>query len=233
MDRSLARAEVVVSTLATRDDLVRNHRLAPSRATVVPLGVDLDRFRPAADGRADPPYFFTLSSADDRDRTDLVLQAFARYRSAPGGRGRLVIGGSLGDRVEGLQRMAAQLGIAGEVELPGRLTDDELAGCNARAVATVHASSDEGFGLQPLEAMAGGSLLIATRTPSLEEVAAGAVVLWVDPTADAMAEAMARAGDDPGLAVRAGTENRRVAEGYSWDRSAGRLHELMVGLADR
>ena len=233
MDRSLARAEVVVSTAATGEDLVRNHHLAPGRATVVPLGVDLERFRPVDDGPAAPPFFFTLSSPDDRDRTDLVLRAFGRYRTALGGRCRLVIGGSLGDRVAGLEQLAAELGVTDQVELPGRLTDEELARSNARAVATVHASSDEGFGLQPLEAMAGGSLLIATRTAPLEEVAVGALVLWVGPTADAVADAMVRAEDDPGLVERARTQNRRVAEGFSWDRTAATLHGMLVDLAAR
>lgn len=233
MDRSLARAEVVVSTSATRDDLVRNHHLGADRATVVPLGVDLERFRPAVGRRGDPPFLFTLSSSDDRDRTELVLQAFGRYRSVLGGRCRLVIGGSLGDRVEKLEQLAGELGVADDTDLPGRLTDAELAGCNAQAVATVHASSDEGFGLQPLEAMAGGSLLIATRTAPIEEVAGGAVVLWVDPTADSVADAMRRAEDDPGLGERARTQNRRVAEGFSWDRTAGALHGMLVELAGR
>ena len=233
MDRSLARAEVVVSTAATRDDLVRNHHLAPAQATIVPLGVDLDRFRPADGGRADAPFFFTLSSSDERDRTELVLRAFGRYRSVHGGRCRLVIGGALGDRAEGLRRLAAELGVSDQVELPGRLTDDALAGCNTRAVATVHPSSDEGFGLQPLEAMAGGSLLIATRSAPLEEVAAGALILWVDPTADAMAAAMGRAEDDPALAERARTQNRQVAESFSWDRTAASLHGMLVDLAGR
>ena len=231
MDRSLARVTVVTSTSATRDDLVRNHHLDPGRATVVPLGVDLDRFVPRVDRPSGTPYFFTLSSPDDRDRTDLVLRAFGRYRSQHGGRCRLVVGGSLGERADGLTRLAEELGIAGDTELTGRLSDEALAEHDARAVATVHASSDEGFGLQPLEAMAGGSLLIATRAKAIEEVAGGAVVLWVDPSVEAMAEAMLRAESDPELVERARTENRRVAEGFSWDRTARTLHGILVGMA--
>ena len=231
MNRSLSRAEVVVSTAATRDDLVRNHHLDPGRATIVPLGVDLDRFRPADDLHADRPYFFTLASSDERDRTDLILHAFHRYRSEHGGRCRLVVGGSLGERAAGLGRLVGELGIASDVDLTGRLTDTELAGCYALSVATVHASPDEGFGLQPLEAMASGSLLIATPAKAVEEVTDGAVVLWTEPRADMMAEAMRAAGDDPVLLEQATKRNRQVAEGFSWDRTARTLHELLVDLA--
>jgi glycosyltransferase involved in cell wall biosynthesis len=233
MDRSLIRAEVVTSTSATRDDLVRNHHLDPARARVVPLGVDLDVFRPGADGPDRPPYFFTLASADDRDRTDLILRAFACYRGELGGRDGLVIGGSLGERADGLRRLAAELQVADVVELTGRLTDAELAGHNARAVATVHASPDEGFGLQPLEAMAGGSLLIATPSGAVQEVAADAVVVWVDPEVRPMADALRRADDDLALVERARARNRLVAEGFSWDRTAATMHGTLVELAGR
>ena len=233
MDRSLARAEVVVSTAATRGDLVAHHRLDASRATVVPLGVDLDVFRPAPAGDVDHPYVFTLASSDDRDRTDLIVRAFARYRTELGGRSRLVVGGSLGDRAPALERLAGQLQVAGEVDLTGRLTDAELAGHNARAVATVHASPDEGFGLQPLEAMACGSLLVATPSAAVTEVAADAEVLWVDPDVGAMADALRRVDDDPALAERARSRNRQVAEGFSWDRTAATLHGMLEELAGR
>ena len=242
MDRSLSRAEVVVSTSATRDDLVARHHLDPSRATVVPLGVDLDVFRPADDpdpdmgtgtGTGSTPYFFTLASADDRDRTDLIVRAFAQYRTGLGGGSRLVVGGSLGERAPGLERLAADLQVSDQVEWTGRLSDAGLAGHIARSVATVHASPDEGFGLQPLEAMAGGSLLIATPSAAVAEVAADAVVLWVDPEVGAMADALRRADDDPDLVARARVRNRQVAEGFSWDRTAATLHRMLVTLADR
>jgi glycosyltransferase involved in cell wall biosynthesis len=233
MDRSLIRAEVVVSTSATRDDLVHNHHLDPARAAVVPLGVDLDVFRPVSDGPTRPPFFFTLASEDERDRTDLILRAFAHYRRDLGGQDDLVIGGSLGGRADVLGRLTAELQVADSVELTGRLTDAELSGYNARAVATVHASPDEGFGLQPLEAMAGGSLLIATPSGAVREVAGDAVVLWVDPEVTPMADALRRADDDPALVEQARTRNRQVAESFSWDRTAVTLHARLVDLAGR
>ena len=74
---------------------------------------------------------------------------------------------------------------------------------------TLHVSPDEGFGLQPLEAMASGSLLIATPATAVEELTEGAVVLCVDPRVDSLADAMSRAEHDPGLVEKAKTLNRR------------------------
>ena len=231
LDRSLTRATVVVSTEATAEDLERNHRLAPGRASVVPLGVDLERFRPDDGGTSGTPYLFTLASSDDRDRTDLIIRAFAHYRHDLAGRCRLIVGGSLGERADGLGRLARQLGAADQISFTGRLSDDDLVTHNAHAVATVHASPDEGFGLQPLEAMACGSLLIATPAKAVEEVTVGAVVLWVDPSIDPMADAMRRAEQDPALVARAAIDNRRLAEGFSWDRTADTLHAMLVSMA--
>ena len=230
MNRSLARANVVVCTSATLTDLVRNHHLDPNRATVVPLGVDLDQFQPALGRPSQPSYFFTLASSDDRDRTELILRAFGRYRLELGGTCRLIVGGSLGAKADGLTQLVEELGISDATTFRGRLTDVKLAEHYAGALATVHASPDEGFGLQPLEAMASGSLLIATPATAVEEVTEGSVLLWVDPRVDSMADAMSRAEHDPGLVEKAKTLNRRRAESYSWDRTAQTLHALLVDM---
>ena len=68
---------------------------------------------------------------------------------------------------------------------------------------------------------------------AVAEVAADAVVLWVDPEVGAMADALRRADDDPDLVARARVRNRQVAEGFSWDRTAATLHRMLVTLADR
>ena len=91
-------------------------------------------------------------------------------------------------------------------------------------------SPDEGFGLQPLEAMASGSLLIATPAIAVDEVTEGAVVLWVDPRVDSLADAMRRAEHDPGLAEKARTINRRRAEGYSGIGPPRRYMHLQVDM---
>ncbi len=230
--RALRRALVVTSTGATLDDLRRNHGLAASSGEVVPLGVDLERFRPSAGPVRRPPYFFHLASSDRRDRTDLVVDAHARLCARSADAPALVVAGRLGDQARSVEARVARHGTAGRVSLVGFVPDPELAVLYGEAVASVHAAADEGFGLQPLEAMACGALVVSTPAAAVEEVTRGGDVVWAEPTADAFADALETAWRDELRRARAATVNRRCAEALSWDRTAARIHELLVGLAE-
>jgi len=232
MDRSLARADVVVSTVATARDLGRHHGVDPASVGVVPLGVDLTRFRPAPPCGAVPhaPYFFHLASADPRDHTDAVIDAFADAGASRGGT-MLVVAGDLGEGQPRLAATANRSAAAAQVRFVGRVPDGELASLYANAVATVHASSDEGFGLQPLEAMACGALLIAARAPATVEVVGDAEVIWSEVSRAGLAAAMDRAAGDDLRRERARLVNRERAGAFTWDRTAELLHGTLVRLA--
>ena len=101
-------------------------------------------------------------------------------------------------------------------KLLGRLDDEALASAFREAAAVIQPSSDEGFGLQPLEAMASGAPLIVTRTDAVVEVVEdGAVVRSSDPE-DLGAGIIEALGRDDSLRRAA----RRRAESYSWDVTA-------------
>jgi len=209
---------------------MHNHHFDPERAKIVPLGVDLDVFNPSAERPVAAPYFFHLASTDNRDRTELIVRAFERYRSDHLNGALLVIGGRLGTGAGVLEKLVKELGVGGVTVFRGAVRDDELAELYAGALATVHASPDEGFGLQPLEAMACGSLLISTPAAAVKEVTDGAMVLWSDPDVEAMADVMRQVDDYPELAQRATSLNRQRAEHYSWDRTARALHDLLTAV---
>lgn len=232
MDRSLQRALVVTSSRSSRADLIRRHGLRAEQVSIVRLGVDTKRF--ALSGSVETrrsPYFFCLGSADPRDHCDLVVQAFAKFHAESNQSVRLVMAGDLGDQTSRIAVLCRRLGVAALVDLPGRITDSELSSCYAGSVATICASSDEGFGLQPLEALASGSLLVAARAPAVEEVARDAAVLWIDLTVDSLAAAIATAVSSPSLRANAATRNPLVASEYDWSNTATRLHQLLEELA--
>ena len=235
LDRALARARVVASTRATAADLNRNHGVPLAAITVVPLGVDLDRFSPGPPGgeRDGPPAFFHLASPDPRDRTELVIDAFAALVEAHDGPVRLVVGGDLGGRRAALAARAAALGVGDLVTLTGRLTDAALADAYRSAVGAVHASPDEGFGLQPLEAMACGTLVISTPAGAVAEVVGDGAVVWSEPHRDALAAALGRVLDDRALRQRARQVNPSIAASFTWDRTARAILELLAEEARR
>ncbi len=189
---------------------------------VLPLGVDLELFRPAANSRGE--FAFHLASSDPRDLTPMVLEAWSlanRTRPVP----RLVVGGDLG-AVEGhvLSRAAA---LEVDIELTGRLSDVELADRLAQAAVVVQPSSDEGFGLQPLEAMAAGAPVVVTEAPAVVDVVGDAAVVC-ESSAAAVADGILRA---LASATDLGRRARSRAERFSWDASADAVLDALMAAA--
>jgi glycosyltransferase involved in cell wall biosynthesis len=211
--RSLRHSAVVaVSTRAVARQLAAGYGIDLDSILLIPLGVDLELFRPSTHSAGDA--VFHLGSSDPRDRTVLVAEAWALASRLSGSLPKLVIGGDLGHVAEAVRERADELGVT--VELTGRLGDRELATRLRNAAVVVQPSSDEGFGLQPLEAMASGAPVVVTDAGAVRDVVGTAAVVC-GAKASEIAEAMLYAlANGPSLRPTA----RSRAEAYSWDASA-------------
>jgi glycosyltransferase involved in cell wall biosynthesis len=144
----------------------------------------------------------------------MVVAAWAAANKAVRALPPLVVGGALGELKGEVERAAEALGV--DVRLTGRLSDSELAEHLRQAAVVVQPSSDEGFGLQPLEAMASGAPVVVTPADSvLEVVGEGAVVC--NATVGGIAEGIIKAIEDeerlrPAARARAGE--------FTWGASA-------------
>lgn len=117
-------------------------------------------------------------------------------------------------------------GSSSRVRLVGRVPDIELRALLAGALALVHPSLDEGFGLPPLEAMAVGTPAVVAKTAALPEVTGPAAIV-VDPhDASAWAEQISRLHGDAGARAAIAELGVVHARTFSWDRAAARLIEL-------
>ena len=230
MTRSVRRCHLGTSTAAVADRMAQDRRLERASISVIPLAVDHQRFHPVdQDGRL--PYFFHLASGDPRDRTELVIEAYARAVSTHESPPRLAIGGGLGAARAEIDRQVHRLGLEPLVELSGRLADSDLVDRYSSAVACIQPSSDEGFGLQPLEVMACGSLLIATPEESVREVAGEACVLWAEPSVEGLQQAMTTAWTSKSLGAEARVKNPARAASFTWERTAQIVDGLLRGIA--
>jgi glycosyltransferase involved in cell wall biosynthesis len=197
---------------------------------VLPNGIPLARIQSAAQaGRgtpAGPPIFFAGRLTRER-RLDLLLRAVQALGPKPG-EILLAIAGK-GPARDDLQSLAAELGIAGNVVFHGLLTSDQLFREMARSRVAVQPSSQDSFGLFPLEAMATGLPVIYCKAPDSalpELVRDDCEGFGVDPDPQAIAAALRRILANPGEWERLHAGALARAAEYDWDHIVLRAEEL-------
>jgi glycosyltransferase involved in cell wall biosynthesis len=170
---------------------------------------------------SDRTHLLYVGDAQQRKNVGLLLEAYAGYRAASQEPAELVLAGAGATEIAG-----ASPGVRG---VP-RPTREELVGLYCSALALVHPSSHEGFGLTVLEALALGTPVVAVRNAATQEVAGDAALLVTG--AREMAEAIERLSSDAALREELSRAGRRRAARFSWDASA-RAHEGAYTLASR
>ncbi|MBM3134809.1 MAG: glycosyltransferase family 4 protein, partial [Chloroflexi bacterium] len=182
MPRFLRRADAIVTVSeCSKRDAVRLYGIDPARIRVIYEGVDA-RFRPVTDparlaqvrARYALPesYILYVGTIEPRKNLVALLEAFSAIynrQSAIGNR-QLVIGGKKGWLYESFFSRLRELGLEGEMILPGYIADEDLPAMYSAASVFVFPSLYEGFGLPPLEAMACGTPVVCSNASSLPEV---------------------------------------------------------------
>jgi glycosyltransferase involved in cell wall biosynthesis len=204
---------------------------------LIPGGVDLRRFVPAADRSAirralslpsDWPLLLTVRRLVPRMGLEGLIQAFhdvkLRYPGA-----HLVVGGA-GPLHERLGRLASALSLDRSITFPGFLPEQSLPSYyQAADLFVLPSRALEGFGLVTLEALACGTPVVATRVGGSEEILEplGQEFLVENATASDMAKGIIQAlnrQEADGM-LRESCRSF-VAARYSWDRVARELEAV-------
>ncbi|WP_030021016.1 D-inositol-3-phosphate glycosyltransferase [Streptomyces monomycini] len=166
---------------------------------------------------------------------DILLRAVAVLLDEdPSLRSRLVVpvvGGPSGSglaKPEGLQKLAARLGIADVVRFRPPVGQEQLADWYRAASVLVMPSYSESFGLVAIEAQACGTPVIAAAVGGLpvavHDGVSGFLISGHDP-AD-YARALGRFARDTSLAGRMGGAAARHARSFGWDTAAAATAEV-------
>ncbi len=205
---------IMTGSDSSRNDILRDFKVAPASVRVVPLGVDTRLFRPRATPRV-PGSIVAVASADSPVKgIPTLLRAFAKLaterdttltvvgKPTPGGPTEKLIGElSLGDRVRFVTG----------------ISDTELAELVASAELAVVPSLYEGFSLPAVEHMASGTPLVASRTGALPEVTGAAACLVSPGDAEELAAALRQLQDSPAERERlSAAALERVQQRFAW-----------------
>jgi len=130
-----------------------------------------------------------------------------------------------------LEIMVKKLDLEDRVIFLGYVPLEHLPYLYSRAAIFVTVSLTEGFGLPPLEAMACGTLVVASRASSLPEVGGDAGIL-VDPNdTGQIAEALLRVIEDSELHAELSQKAVKRAALFSWSKTATQTLELLQSVA--
>ena len=225
-------AGMITVCQALKDSLVELG-VAQHRVTVLRNGVDLQLFHPFGDemecadargkfGMGQGPALVSVGQLIERKGHHLIIGALPQLPGAT-----LFIAGDGPDRAK-LQSLAAELGVADRVRLPGVVPHAELPSLYAAADISILASSREGWANVLLESMACGTPVVASRIWGTPEVVAEPVagVLMPERSAEGVA-----AGVKTLLAqMPERTATRRYAERFSWDATTDGQLQLFQGI---
>jgi glycosyltransferase involved in cell wall biosynthesis len=238
-ERCLARSArrfVCVSEGVAR--FYREHGFAAERLTVIPNGIDVDRFATA--GRGNLEQFGVSPSRrillyigrlhPQKGLTDL-LQAMPEVLRELPNHDLLLVGD--GSEREALQSLARRLGIEHRVHFAGWRPD--VPAILAGAEMVLLPSRWEGMPNVLLEAMASGKPVVATRAEGVDELLGDTSLEQTVPLGDMreFTERIAAIASNPNLASDLARRNQLRARQFSWERMVAQYEHLYFSLAGR
>ena len=210
-----------------------DHVIVPSRFTAGEverlLQVPADRIAICSPGAPDwPPrraqprdaYILFFGTLEPRKNVGILLDAYERLLSRRADLPDLLLAGGATEQSQLWLERIARPPMAGRVRHIGYVDPSKRKAVYENARLLIQPSFEEGFGIPVLEAMTLGVPVVAANRGALPEVLGDAGLL-ADPTdAEAMASAMSRMLDDPGVAASCAARGVERARQFSWSAAA-------------
>jgi D-inositol-3-phosphate glycosyltransferase len=210
---------------------------------VIPLGVDLERFRPTAKrdartrlGLSDERIILFVGRIEPLKGLDILINAAALLESDVDCT-VMVVGGDEASQqqVDELTELARDRGIEHRVAFVGAVDHEKLPLYYNAADVCVVPSHYESFGLVAVEAMASGVPVVASRVGGLagtvKDGETGFLIPWLCP--EPFAERIELLLENEPLRQNLGEAAREAMGRYRWENVAGAVLDLYQSLVDR
>src|SRR3984957_16615358 len=209
-------------------------------ATVIPHGVDTDRYAPPADraaafAEAGLPGRFAIGCfgrVRAQKGTDVFVEAMCQLLPRYPDFTALIVGAVAVEQTafaNDLKKRIEAAGLQARIVITGELPIEQVQRWYQRLTIYAFTSRNEGFGLTLIEAMAAGAALVASRAGAAELVVEHGVtgVLTPPGDVDALVAALEPLMRDPAAAAAMGERGRaRVLEKFSLDAEARAIAEV-------
>jgi mannosyltransferase len=213
-------------------------------ATVIPHGVDIDRYAPPADraaafAAAGLPGRYAIGCfgrVRAQKGTDVFVDAMCRLLPRYPDFTAVIVGAMTVEQTafaDDLKKRIAAAGLASRIIMTGELEIEQVQHWYQRLTIYAFTSRNEGFGLTLIEAMAVGAALVASRAGAAELVVEDGMtgVLTPPGDVDALVAALEPLLRDPASAAAMGARGRARAQAeFSLDAEANRIAEVYRGV---
>ncbi|MCA9472006.1 MAG: glycosyltransferase family 4 protein [Nitrospirales bacterium] len=214
---------VITVSKSSQADIVRRLEVPQERVTVIPQGVEHDKFSPRTEF-VNPhgqqiPYVLSVAGADPTKNLVSLIDAFSQLPDNVRTRHQLLLIGDI--KPQGTIRdLVDERGLTRQVVFTGIISDEKLVRYYQDASVFVFPSLYEGFGLPALEAMACGCPVVCSNTSSLPEVVGDAALMVTPTDVTALEQSIRQVLTDENLRHRLREAGIRQAGKFSWDQTA-------------
>ena len=236
MLRSAAR--IITPTEAIKRELIERFQMNPDIVAVTPEA-PRKTFQPVPAtetvevkqrlGIADDFILF-VGTIEPRKNLLTLVRAFAELLRSTEHQPQLVIAGAKGWLTAEFDREVAEANFGDRLRLIGYVGDQDLRALYSSCKAFVSPSLYEGFGLPPLEAMACGAPVIASRIAAHVETLGTHAQLVEPDDASGLAQDIATLLENPDERERLSRSGIEHAKQFSWEKTAKLTLKVYEGL---
>lgn len=236
--------EIIAVSQVTAGDLEADFQMPRERVTVIPNGIDHERFRPGSAEAAraavcaprglTAPFFLYVARLEHPAKNHArLIEAFSRYKAATGSPWQLVLAGGDWHGAETIHELIAASPFAREIHALGFVASQDLPAWYQAAGAFVFPSLYEGFGLPPVEAMACGCPVLSSTRGALAETTGNAAGRLEPEDVPQIERQLARIAGEPEWRARLQSAGLARAAHFTWEAAAAATFGVYARAARR
>ena len=210
--------QIIAVSNFTRGSIMRHFSTSPNKITVIHEGVTCPENSKlkTQNSKLKPPYFLYVGNAYPHKNLEALIHAFAFFHQLHPNV-KLILVGKRDLFWKWLEKEMSEIKIPKEaVVFHGYATEEELDALYQNATLYVFPSRHEGFGLPPLEAMARGVPVAASRSTAIPEILGDAALYFEPDDIEAMVKIMEQALADVDLRHSLRDKGHKQIKKYSW-----------------
>ena len=168
---------IITPSELVKDEVCRHLKVQPDKVFAIPLA-PRNRFKPMMPAETltirerlqlEDRFLLFVGTIEPRKNLSTLVQALEEVFRTTDLRPQLVVAGKTGWKSDELWSQLERSPARERIKLVGFVSDQELRALYSSCSAFIYPSLYEGFGLPPLEAMACGAPVIASRVPIIKE----------------------------------------------------------------